>query len=308
MPRLVKKQPLKTRSRSVAVSEQVKKVDDKQVKDAGIKNNRQSRLEKRNQVRKKLISKVSKVSRQKQSSKGKRSKSVQERTKMKIVTNKKVVRKVKATQKSKVKQQRLETRSAKTTRLQKTRKLDLIEISDDSEAEEVNKTQYLGKRSGHFKKIANKRMAMSEYSSPMRSILKTSPIYSPIKTSSKKPHITIREQDNIMKNFLKDRSNSRESQLSKPHLPKTSPFRAEEIAKVSSQLIVPVRLNQIKSVLKSKESLNSSKSKTIIEFSQEKPSYVNHRFGGGEGGRGLSPIRMLEHNSPRLFFNDIQQI
>ena len=111
----------------------------------------------------------------------------------------------------------------------------------------------------------------------------------------------------MMKNFVKDKSNSRDSQPEKHRFVETSPFKADELTKSGIPLIVPVRLNQIKSVLKSKSSIESIKPANPVEFSKVKPSYVNHRL-GGEAGRGLSPIRMPEHNSPRIFFDDLQQI
>ena len=152
-----------------------------------------------------------------------------------------------------------------------------IEISDDSgdQAE-------LGKRRGlkrEAREWRSQHSRQTESPSPIRSILKTSPMYSPIKTASKNRGITIREELNTLKNFAKDPSLSEESPRRKPgklSLGKTQPLHhivdIADILNVGAQLTSRPRLRSPgPSVLKStSQALKHSE----VIYSNIKPTYV----------------------------------
>ena len=173
------------------------------------------------------------------------------------------------------------SRKAKTQTIQISK--EEIEISDDSVILDEN-APVLGKRQSP--KINDKQEEPKSHQwrfqgshSPLRSILKTSPMYSPIKSFPAKKNITIREESNTMKNFTKDRSSESSANRSEKSEQKLSSVahselvNASEIVQVCSQISAKLKKQPpMQSVIKSASKIRSEIFE--VSFSTNKPTYI----------------------------------
>jgi hypothetical protein len=191
-----------------------------------------------------------------------------------------------------------------------------IDVDDDISITEVDDV-YLGKRKPLLetpKTPLQLRAELAGTHSPLKSILKTSPMYSPIKSAQTKKGIQIREELNTMKNFFKDKLASSPQTRSKN---KYTEQMVSEMIDAQDILNSSAGRGRLESPLPSKslhkrhtseidESKRSQDLLRNVSFSVMKPSYVGRGVvaepvSPGEQARSVSPVRFIERVGPRYF-------
>lgn len=147
--------------------------------------------------------------------------------------------------------------------------------------------------------------------SPLKPILKTSPMYSPIKTSGQKRNIQIREEYNLMKNFYKD------TKVASP------PSKVAHEPEVDAQEILNTTLNMtVDSISRRLRQSPNKKTSTTpeekikdnllrsVSFSVKRPSYIGKPVQREKVENslleGISPVRFVEKIGPRYFADSFQ--
>jgi hypothetical protein len=200
----------------------------------------------------------------------------------------------------------------------------LIEVTSDSGSEDLNEQGTLGKRVLRVNTEHKIHKSVSRHSaspSPLRSILKTSPMYSPIK-STKNKTITIAEQFNRLKNFDKGSNIGEPSKILAAAEKEIfgDVLDVQEIVQTSTIHESTTPILPGKTVLKPKilaskftRKPNLFDIEADVEYSTMKPTYVTHQvpaitIAPARYTRASSPARYIHPDSPRIPVNPEEDI